>query len=182
MVKLGRPSTSEILTRYLNEIYFGRGAYGVEAASRAYFGVGARDLDLPQAAYLAGLIRAPEHADATRDPKEATRRRKTVLDAMVEEGYISESRARAAAEVPWNTEDKTSTGLPQQVTIRPRPAEHTDLGDVKYKDLGSQFWMEWVRSQLQERLGPGAETRACGSTRRSTRPCRSARSARSTRR
>ena len=149
----------EILTRYLNEIYFGRGAYGVEAASRAYFGVGARDLDLPQAAYLAGLIRAPEHADATRDPKEATRRRKTVLDAMVEEGYISESRARAAAEVPWNTEDKTSTGLPQQVTIRPRPAEHTDLGDVKYKELGSQFWMEWVRSQLRERLGPGAETK-----------------------
>jgi membrane peptidoglycan carboxypeptidase len=57
-------SKDEILTRYLNVIYFGRGAYGVQAASRAYFGKNVEDLDLPQAAYLAGLIRSPETADA----------------------------------------------------------------------------------------------------------------------
>jgi penicillin-binding protein 1A len=149
----------EILTRYLNEVYFGRGAYGVEAASRAYFGVGVQDLTLPQAAYLAGLIRAPERADATRNPEEATRRRMTVLHAMVEEGYITEEQAEAADAVPWNTEPTSPTGQPQEVTILPRAEEHTDLGDVKYKELGSQFWVEWVRSQLRERFGPGAETK-----------------------
>jgi penicillin-binding protein 1A len=149
----------EILTRYLNEVYFGRGAYGVEAASRAYFAVGVKDLTLPQAAYLAGLIRAPERADATRDPEEATRRRKTVLTAMVEEGYITEDQAAFAGAVPWNSEPTSPTGQPQEVTVQPRAAEHSDLGDVEYKELGSQFWIEWVRSQLRERFGPGAETK-----------------------
>ncbi len=149
----------EILTRYLNEIYFGRGAYGVEAASRAYFGVSVKDLTLPQAAYLAGLIRAPERADATRDPKEATRRRRTVLHAMVEQGYISKAKEQAADEMPWNTAPTSDKGLPQEVTILERSSEHSDLGDVKYKELGSQFWVEWVRSQLRERLGQGAETK-----------------------
>ncbi len=149
----------EILTRYLNEVYFGRGAYGVEAASRAYFGVGVKDLTLPQAAYMAGLIRAPERADATRDPEEATRRRKTVLNAMVQEGYITEDQAAFANAVPWNSEPTSPTGQPQEVTVRPRAEEHSDLGDVEYKELGSQFWIEWVRSQLRERFGPGAETK-----------------------
>ena len=64
-VKLERElPKQEILTRYLNTIYFGRGAYGVEAASRAYFGKSVGDITLPEAAYLAGLIRSPETADA----------------------------------------------------------------------------------------------------------------------
>ncbi len=72
-------SKDEILTRYLNVIYFGRGAYGVQAASRAYFGKNVEDLDLPQAAYLAGLIRSPETADAQLlffDPKQPEQRAK----------------------------------------------------------------------------------------------------------
>ena len=95
-VKLERElDKREILTRYLNEVYFGRGAYGVEAASRAYFGVGVGSLQLYQAAYLAGLLRAPESAtDATTD--EATRRRNGVLSAMHEEGYITQERRRAS--------------------------------------------------------------------------------------
>lgn len=149
----------EILTRYLNEVYFGRGAYGVEAASRAYFGVGVKDLDLAKAAYLAGLIRGPERADATRDPQEATRRRHTVLNAMVEEHYVSADQARAADALPWNTTDTAADGTRQPVTILPRRDDRSDFGDVKYTELGSKYWIEWIRQQLRDRLGPGAETR-----------------------
>ena len=63
----------QILSRYLNEVYFGRGAYGVEAASRAYFGVGVGSLQLYQAAYLAGLLRAPRARGC--DPGDPRRRR-----------------------------------------------------------------------------------------------------------
>lgn len=149
----------EILTRYLNEVYFGRGAYGVEAASRAYFGIGVKDLTLAQAAYLAGLIRAPERADATRDPDEATRRRRTVLNAMVEQRYISSGDAKAADALAWNQTDAAADGTAQQVTILPRPDERSDFGELKYKALGSQYWLEWIRQQLRDRFGPGAETR-----------------------
>ncbi len=149
----------EILTRYLNEVYFGRGAYGVEAASRTYFGVGVKDLTLPQAAYLAGLIRAPERADATRDPSEATRRRHTVLRAMVEEHYITADQAKLADAVPWNPTDTAPDGTKRQVTILPRVEARSDFGDIKYGSLGSKFWVEWIRQQLRDRFGPGAETR-----------------------
>jgi penicillin-binding protein 1A len=149
----------EILTRYLNEVYFGRGAYGVEAASRAYFGVSVGDLQLYQAAYLAGLIRSPESADATRDPQEATRRRNVTLDAMVEEGYLDQEQAALAGEIPWVSEPTAADGTPQIVTVLPRRTKDSDFGDVRYRELGSEYWLEWVRSQLRERYGPGAETR-----------------------
>ena len=89
-----------ILERYLNVVYFGRGVYGVEAAAQVYFGVPAAELTLPQAALLAGLLRSPETADPAEDPEEATRRRQTVLDAMVEAGAVSDEEAAAAAAEP----------------------------------------------------------------------------------
>jgi penicillin-binding protein 1A len=149
----------EILTRYLNEVYFGRGAYGVEAASRAYFGVSVGDLQLYQAAYLAGLIRSPESADATRDPEEATRRRNITLDAMVEEGYVAQSQAEEAKAIPWISEPTAADGTPQIVTVLARRTKDSDFGDIRHRELGSEYWLEWVRSQLRERFGPGAETR-----------------------
>ena len=82
-------SKDEILEGYLNDIYFGRGAYGVAAASEAYFGRDVRTLTESEAALLAGLIRAPATADPTNHPEEAIRRRHTALVAMREEGYIS---------------------------------------------------------------------------------------------
>jgi len=158
-VKLeGQLDKRDILTRYLNEIYFGRGAYGVEAASRAYFGIGVEDLQVHQAAYLASLIRSPESAEATKDPKEATRRRKTVLTGMVSEGYITQSEADAAAAVPWVSTPTTAGGKAQTMTVLPRPAEKTDLGQVRYGEYGSEYWVSLVRKQLRERYGPGAET------------------------
>jgi len=90
-MKLERSENKDdILELYLNTVYFGRNTFGIEAASQAYFGVPAAELQLPQAALLAGLIRSPETADPAEDPTEATRRRQTVLDAMADTGAISE--------------------------------------------------------------------------------------------
>ncbi len=90
-----RYSKDEILGFYLNTVYFGRGAYGIEAAARSYFARHAEQLTLAQAAYLAGLIPAPERYDSG---DAAVARRAYVLDAMYEEGYITaEQRDRAAS-------------------------------------------------------------------------------------
>ncbi len=160
-VKLERElDKREILTRYLNEVYFGRGAYGVEAASQVYFGVDVEQLDLAQAAYLAGLIRSPETADATLAPDVATRRRASVLGAMVEEGYIDRATADAVAAQPWLTEARIEPdGRVLPPNILERTEDTSDFGPVRYSDLGSEYWVELVRRQLRERFGPGAETR-----------------------
>ena len=92
-IKLDRTADKdEILERYLNTVYFGRNAYGIEAAARAYFDTTAAELDLAQASLLAGLIRSPETAEPIEQPEEAARRRRTVLDALVETGDITEAQ------------------------------------------------------------------------------------------
>ena len=90
----------EILQRYLNTIYFGRGAYGVEKAAELYFGIPASKLDLEQATLLAGLIRAPEAADPATNPAGARQRRALVLDAMVRAKAITRTRADEARAAP----------------------------------------------------------------------------------
>ena len=92
-------SKQEILTRYLNTIYFGHGAYGVQAASLAWFGHHVQSLRLTEAAFLAGLIRAPQSADPFKGKAglaEATRRRHVVLQAMLEQKYITRDQMRVA--------------------------------------------------------------------------------------
>jgi 1A family penicillin-binding protein len=90
----------EILERYLNRIYLGAGAYGVEAAAQRYFGKSARDLDLSESAMLAGLIRAPSVLTPMRDPEAARERSGQVLSAMVEAGLLDAARAAAARQAP----------------------------------------------------------------------------------
>ena len=80
----------EILTRYLNTVYFGEGAYGVQAAARAYFSVDAAHLTLPQAAMLAGLVQNPTTDDPIKDPQKGRARRDEVLDRMHSLGHISD--------------------------------------------------------------------------------------------
>ena len=80
-------SKNEILERYLNTVYFGEGAYGVEAAAKTYFGKPARKLSLAQSAMLAGVIRLPDQYDPYKNPQVARERRNTVLDKMLELGY-----------------------------------------------------------------------------------------------
>jgi membrane peptidoglycan carboxypeptidase len=93
-------SKDEILTRYLNIAYFGAGAYGVEAASRRYFGKHASALNLVEAATLAGLVQSPIAYDPTRNPKSSQKRRIQVLHRMVDQGYITAKAAAVAAAIP----------------------------------------------------------------------------------
>jgi membrane peptidoglycan carboxypeptidase len=91
-----RYSKEEILGFYLNTIYLGRGAYGIEAAARAYFNKHATALTLSEAAYLASIIPAPE-SHQPRGNRELVRdRRDRVLSAMVEEGFVTQSEASTA--------------------------------------------------------------------------------------
>ena len=90
----------EILEAYLNRVYLGSGAYGVDAAARRYFGKPASELSLAEAAMLAGVIRAPSTFAPTRDLALARKRAAVVLAAMVEEGQASHAQAAAAAAHP----------------------------------------------------------------------------------
>ncbi|MGY2080711.1 transglycosylase domain-containing protein [Modestobacter sp. SYSU DS0657] len=92
-------SKDEILENYLNTIYFGRGAYGIEAAANTFFGVTAADLTAEQGAVLAVQVRSPSSYDPENNPEGAQDRWARVLDGMVEEGWY-DSAARAAAQYP----------------------------------------------------------------------------------
>ena len=85
----GTFSKDEILTRYLNIVYFGNGAYGIQAAAQKYFSVNAIDLTLPQAAMLAGLVQSPTNDDPLANPENAVVRRDQVLHRMHSLGHIT---------------------------------------------------------------------------------------------
>ena len=95
-----RHSKDQILEMYLNRVYFGSGAYGVEAASRRYFGKSAREVTLPEAALLAGLLKAPSRLSPARDPKAAEERAQLVLTAMRDEGMIDGKQQAGALSAP----------------------------------------------------------------------------------
>ncbi|MCU0311546.1 MAG: PBP1A family penicillin-binding protein [Acidimicrobiales bacterium] len=148
-VKLERElPKQEILLRYLNTIYFGRGAYGVEAASRTYFDKPVEQLTLPEAAYLAGLIRAPETADANRAADDAvnasnlltaTRRRDSVLDAMLEVGSITPEEHAAATASAFET-------------VVPRTVQR-NFGRVANPEWGTEYYVDHVRQWLVREAG-----------------------------
>ncbi|HSA82068.1 MAG TPA: PBP1A family penicillin-binding protein [Geminicoccaceae bacterium] len=95
-----RLTKDEILARYLNAVYFGAGASGVDAASRRYFGKPVEELTLAESAMLAGLIQAPSRFAPTRSLEDARRRAGIVLDAMADSGVISAATAREAKAHP----------------------------------------------------------------------------------
>jgi len=86
----------QILTAYLNRVYLGSGAYGVDAAARTYFDKSAKELNIREAALIAGLLRAPSRYSPMRDPAQAMARAKIVLQTMVEEGYITDAQRDSA--------------------------------------------------------------------------------------
>ncbi|HEX8803451.1 MAG TPA: transglycosylase domain-containing protein, partial [Acidimicrobiales bacterium] len=137
-LRLERELTKEqILSRYLNTVYFGNHAYGVQAAAETYFGVAARDLDVGQAALLAGMIRNPIVYNPVRFPEKAQERRSVALDRMLDVGAITEDDRTFWDASPMPTE------LHQ---VRPPPDD---------------YFAEAVKSQLlrDERLGETYEQR-----------------------
>ncbi|WP_353067482.1 transglycosylase domain-containing protein [Arcanobacterium hippocoleae] len=105
-------SKEEILANYLNTIYFGRGAYGIEAAAQAYFGVPAKDLTLEQAALLTAVIPAPSAWDPAVNPEKARQRYTRVLKLMAEDEWIKPAeRDQALAIFPDTIKQKTANTL-----------------------------------------------------------------------
>ena len=149
-------SKEEILTRYLNTVYFGRGAYGVQAASRTWFGHDVEALNAGEAAFLAGLLRNPNGADPFRGPnslKEAKRRRTVVLSAMVDEGYLTDTEMTAFEKVPMDPENPGPDG--KSLIIAPPKA--STLGEhVKGQEYGSKYFAEHVRRWLVDKYGTDA--------------------------
>ncbi|HGD2810861.1 TPA: penicillin-binding protein PBP2A [Streptococcus agalactiae] len=92
-------SKAEILTMYLNNSYFGNGVWGVEDASRKYFGTSAANLTVDEAATLAGMLKGPEVYNPYYSVENATNRRDTVLAAMVDAGQLTKSQAKEAASI-----------------------------------------------------------------------------------
>lgn len=123
----------EILFLYLNQIYLGHGAYGVEAAAQNYFGRSARALNLAQCAMLAGLPQAPSRYSPYHYPKRARRRQHYVLERMVEEGYI--------------TPNEAETAYQRELAIQPRRNWYLEK---------VPFFTEHIRQYIEGRYGRNA--------------------------
>ena len=124
-----RYTKDKILELYLNQIYLGNGAYGVETAAQRYFGKSVRDLTVAEAAMLAGLPKAPERYNPRRFADRAISRRNTVLELMRRQGAVNDTDASLAKAFPLQL------------------AQRTESGDV------APYYLEWVRRQLEEHFG-----------------------------
>ncbi len=129
-------SKDQILELYLNRVYFGGGAYGIDAASRTFFGHGAEQLSLSEAAIIAGLVKAPSNYSPTADVKAARGRAGVVINSMVENGFISAAAAASAnpAEIRVQPSAKqnsvryfTDWALPQLDTLIDETKEPIDV-------------------------------------------------------
>lgn len=120
----------EILYLYLNQVYFGHGNYGIEAASRDYFGTGVDKLDLAEAALLAGLLRSPSRTSPYRDFFSAMERQRYVLRRMYEEAFVTEAAYREALRTP--------------IRLTPAPALNSQI---------APHFVEHVRRVIGDRYG-----------------------------
>jgi membrane peptidoglycan carboxypeptidase len=120
----------EILTRYLNVVYFGNNSYGVQAAARTYFGRDAADLDLPQAALLAGLVQSPTADDPFTAPEAATSRRNEVLSRMGAQGRATPEDVAAAQAAP--------------LELAPSPAPPRGCAEALVGGFFCSFAQQWL--------------------------------------
>ena len=127
-------SKTKILTEYLNTIYFGNGAYGVEQASRVYFDRSAKRLTLAQAALLAGIPADPTRFDPKTNPRAAYERRALVLQMMLDQGVISQTAYAAAVDAPL-----------------PKPEEIQLPGSLAGDE--APYFVNYVKQQLVDKYG-----------------------------
>ena len=125
-----RYSKDEILEMYLNQIYYGHGAYGAEAAARLYFGKSARELTLAESALLAGIPKGPGYYSPHLHPERAKARQRLVLEAMVQNGDITREEARRAMREP--------------VEVRPLP---------EGRGTAAPYFVDYIRREAAEKLG-----------------------------
>ena len=127
----------EILGDYLNTVYYGRGAYGIEAASKAFFGHPAKDMSPSEAALLAGILPSPSAWDPAENPEKAQERWSRVLQFMADDGYITQEQYNTAKQA----------GMPH--TIEPQ---------TKQVYAGSNgYLLQMVRTELQDKAGLSPE-------------------------
>ncbi|MGL5117058.1 MAG: transglycosylase domain-containing protein, partial [Beijerinckiaceae bacterium] len=103
-------SKEQILELYMNRVYFGSGAYGVEAASQKYFGKSARSVTIAEAAILAGLVQAPSRLAPNRNPEAAADRAAVVVAAMVRDSVVSDKDAKVALSAPAKARRQAGAG------------------------------------------------------------------------
>ena len=125
-----RYTKREIFTLYCNQMYFGHGVYGVEAAARLYFGKSAKDLTLPEAALIAGILQGNVRQSPYVNMDAALRRRNYTLTRMAEVGYISTGEAEAAKKTP--------------IAVRP---------ELPNQGSAAPYFVEEVRKELEARYG-----------------------------
>ncbi|MGA1864209.1 MAG: penicillin-binding protein 1A [bacterium] len=122
-------SKEKIIEMYLNQIYLGKGSYGVESAARTFFGKHVENLDLSESALLAGMPKAPNHYDPYRYPKRALERRNYVLKRMMEEGYVDLNTYEKTIKFPLN------------------------LNRVEHESVQAPYFVEYVRRYIEEKYG-----------------------------
>jgi len=123
-------SKTQILEMYINRVYFGSGAYGIEQASQRYFGKSARHITLAEAALLAGLVKSPSRLAPTRNFDGAEKRAQVVLNAMAEMKFVTHTTARIAMARPPRILAQASTGSVNYVADWVMDALNDALGHV----------------------------------------------------
>ncbi|MGY1738311.1 transglycosylase domain-containing protein [Geodermatophilus sp. SYSU D00684] len=143
-------SKDEILTRYLNIVYFGQGAYGIQAAAQKYFSVNAADLTLPQAAMLAGLVQSPTNDDPITQPENGQTRRNQVLQRMFDLGHVD-----------GTTEEQLAALMAEPVQVAPGISPPNGCIDAAIGGFFCAFMQQYLTQVLgisQEQLDNGGLT------------------------
>jgi penicillin-binding protein 1A len=135
-------SKDDILELYLNRVFFGHNATGIEAAAQTYFGKSARNLSLGEAAILAGSVQAPSRLNPQGNPDAVRARQQLVLNAMAKEGYISDAEAKAATIDPDQTVRTKVTGGESYVADWVESLMQAYIGDID-QDVIVQTTIDW---------------------------------------
>lgn len=161
-------SKDQILTIYLNRVYFGQGIYGVDAAARFYFGVSARDMSAYEAALLAGMLKGPNKYNPMINPELSRKRTKVVLSNMVAAGYLSEADRKniKPPRIWWTYKNKKTKPIAHHYTdwILAQAGDYVTLDQdvtvIVTLDARLQRMAQSLVKKTMKKGGPAAKRRA----------------------